>query len=133
MKINKFRGSIFLIPLIAFIQMAMAQQPTSDAVEPTQQQIDQLLRGNSNIGVWADRPFIQFFEKNGATYYQEEGSRTTAGTWRINQDGEYCSMWPPFPRETCYELLVDGNTIYWKWENSYYLSKVVQGNIFDQQ
>ncbi|MFH8447060.1 hypothetical protein ACH4D3_38420 [Streptomyces sp. NPDC018026] len=36
----------------------------------------------------------QSFEPDGATRYTERGRETT-GTWSVDEDGHFCSFWPP--------------------------------------
>ncbi|MGL4609955.1 MAG: hypothetical protein ACRCYY_09765 [Trueperaceae bacterium] len=49
-----------------------------------------LLVGNTMIGVWVRSPYEQYFSDAGTTLYVSDGSRST-GTWRIRDDGTYCS------------------------------------------
>lgn len=44
----------------------------------------------------------QVFEPAGATTYVERG-RTTEGEWYLDEDGRFCSFWPPSYR-ACYDL-----------------------------
>jgi hypothetical protein len=44
----------------------------------------------------------QVFEANGATTYVEHGHETR-GRWHIDDQGRFCSFWPPSYR-ACYEL-----------------------------
>ncbi|MFI5610360.1 hypothetical protein [Amycolatopsis sp. NPDC051903] len=53
----------------------------------------------------------QIFEPGGATTYLEHG-RPSAGEWYVDDNGRFCSFWPPSYR-ACYDLhwLVDNNKI----------------------
>lgn len=44
----------------------------------------------------------QEFRSDGTTTYVE-GGRPTAGEWYVDEDGRFCSFWPPSYR-ACYEL-----------------------------
>jgi hypothetical protein len=44
----------------------------------------------------------QTFDTGGATVYVENG-RPTAGEWYLDDDGRFCSYWPPSYR-ACYDL-----------------------------
>jgi hypothetical protein len=44
----------------------------------------------------------QVFEATGATTYVEHGQQTR-GEWYLDDDGRFCSFWPPSYR-ACYEL-----------------------------
>src|SRR3954465_14966298 len=46
----------------------------------------------------------QTFDVNGDTRYVEADGRPTQGTWYVDEDGRFCSFWPPSYR-SCYELL----------------------------
>ena len=103
---------------------------TGDARPPTQAELFELLNGNTLTGQWDGRPFTQHFATDRSTRYREGDGETTHGTWRVIDSGQYCSIWPPFPRETCYEVLVDGQRIFWKWEDKIHPSIVTAGDHF---
>jgi len=44
----------------------------------------------------------QVFEADGATTYVEHG-RETRGRWHVDDEGRFCSFWPPSYR-ACYDL-----------------------------
>ena len=44
----------------------------------------------------------QVFSSDGRTVYVEQGRRTN-GEWYVDDDGRFCSFWPPSYR-ACYEL-----------------------------
>lgn len=44
----------------------------------------------------------QVFEPEGATTYVE-GGRPSRGEWYVDEDGSFCSYWPPTYR-ACYDL-----------------------------
>jgi hypothetical protein len=54
----------------------------------------------------------QTFEVNGGTSYIEADGRATHGKWYVDEDGRFCSFWPPTYR-ACYDLLwiVEGDEI----------------------
>jgi hypothetical protein len=54
----------------------------------------------------------QVFDVNGNTSYVEADGRPTQGKWYIDEDGRFCSFWPPTYR-ACYRLLwiVEGDEI----------------------
>lgn len=109
---------------------AHAMQPPAAAATPTRSALQSLISGNSIKGVWAGRPFSQYLSPQGATDYQETGGRMTRGRWHVNGRGQYCSVWPPSPSETCYDVRVLGETIYWQAGENWYESQVVDGNVF---
>ena len=54
----------------------------------------------------------QVFDADGATTYVERG-RETRGQWYVDDEGRFCSFWPPSYR-ACYSLrwiLEDGNIV----------------------
>ena len=53
----------------------------------------------------------QVFKADGATIYIEH-ARETRGEWSLDDDGRYCSFWPPSYR-ACYDLswIVEGGEI----------------------
>jgi hypothetical protein len=54
----------------------------------------------------------QAFDLNGDTSYVEADGRPTKGKWYVDEDGRFCSFWPPSYR-ACYGLLwiVEGDEI----------------------
>lgn len=44
----------------------------------------------------------QIFDPDGTTEYVERG-RVTSGTWYVDENGRFCSFWPPSYR-ACYSL-----------------------------
>ena len=95
--------------LLSFAGVAV--EPPKSAQAPDQQQLMELLSGNTLDGVWAGRPFRKYFAPFGSTQYREGNGPPSRGTWRINSSGQYCSVWPPSTREACYEVLIEGNNV----------------------
>jgi hypothetical protein len=54
----------------------------------------------------------QTFDVGGDTSYVEADGRPTQGKWYVDEDGRFCSFWPPTYR-ACYDLrwIVEGNEI----------------------
>jgi hypothetical protein len=102
------------------------------ASAPTQLLLTKLLRGNSIEGVWAGSAFVQHFASDGSTRYREKDGLVSVGSWRVNGQGQYCSIWRPSSGETCYAVLVDVKNIYWKSGKEYFPSSVSAGDIFQQ-
>ncbi len=121
--------SIFIVgALISFSSAAL--EPPESAQPPSQQQLSKLLSGNTLDGEWAERPFRQYFSAAGSTRYKEGSGPESIGRWRIDLSGRYCSIWPPSSHEACYEVLVEGNNIYWKAGKDFYPSQVSEGFSF---
>ena len=128
MRLYLYPVVILLGALLSFASVAV--EPPSSAQAPDQHQLIQLLSGNTLDGVWAGRPFRQYFAASGLTQYREGNSPPSRCTWRVNSSGQYCSVWPPSQREACYEVLVEDNNVYWKSGNDYYPSTVIVSNKF---
>jgi hypothetical protein len=62
-------------------------------------------------GLVYDDGATQIFEPAGATIYVERG-RPTEGEWYLDDEGRFCSFWPPSYR-ACYDLhwIVEGGRI----------------------
>ena len=116
--------------ILALLSMPAVAAGYSEAKTPTQKQLLDLLSGNSIEGVWAGRPFDQFFAASGRTRYREAGGSETSGRWSVNPKGQYCSVWPPSSSEVCYDVRVEGKTLYWKSGEKVYLSIVSEGASF---
>ena len=54
----------------------------------------------------------QTFDVGGDTSYVEADGRPTQGKWYVDEDGRFCSFWPPTYR-ACYELrwIVEGDEV----------------------
>jgi hypothetical protein len=54
----------------------------------------------------------QTFDQSGDTSYVEADGRATRGKWYLDEDGRFCSFWPPSYR-ACYDLvwIVEGGEI----------------------
>jgi len=128
MRLYKYRAVLLLSALLSFTCVAV--EPPISAIAPDQQQLIQLLSSNTLDGVWAGRPFRQYFAPSGTTQYREGNGPPSRGSWRINSSGQYCSVWPPSTREACYQVLVENNNVYWKSGSDYYPSAVIEGNAF---
>ena len=120
---------VFLIA--AFLSFAsVAVEPPATAQPPSQAKLTKMLGGNTLDGEWAGRPFRQYFSTSRSTRYREGDGPESMGTWRVDGSGRYCSVWPPSTRESCYEVLVEGDKIYWKSGSDYYPSVVIEGDEF---
>jgi len=109
---------------------SLALELPSDASAPDQAQLTTLMSGNTLDGVWAGRPFRQYFAASGSTQYREGDGPSSTGSWWVSSDGHYCSVWPPSSREACYEVLVSGKQVFWKSGDEYYPSEVKEGKLF---
>lgn len=84
----------------------LAKQKDAEALEA-------YLSGNILIGVWGKSNTRQYFSPSGSTWYQEEDSPQSHGTWRVRDDGKYCSVWPPSRHESCYEVSFIDDVLFW--------------------
>ena len=71
------------------------------------------LTGNILIGVWGKANTRQYFAPSGSTWYQEGENAQSHGTWRVRDDGRYCSVWPPSRHESCYEVSFIDDVLFW--------------------
>lgn len=77
-------------------------------------EIEQVLAGNTIEGLWAGRPYKQYFSETGNTIYAEDGRQPSKGRWKADPDKEaYCSWWE-MSGWSCYEVLDGGpDAIIW--------------------
>ena len=100
-------------------------------VKITAEEFRQLLSGNTMNGVWGETHYQQYFDPGGRTIYQEQGMQPTFGTWRINEQGRYCSVWPPSKAEACYDVAKDNETLLWSdGQGNIYPATVEKGKAF---
>lgn len=90
----------------ALTALLLAAALAADPYRPTQRQLDTMLRGNTLEGIRAGRPYRQYFDPSGSTRSREQGGEVTSGSMRVDANGQYCSLWPPSDRWTCYQVLV---------------------------
>jgi len=103
--------------LVAAVAVMASTAVVAEPRGMSQSEFQDLLTGNTIVGEWSGRPYRQFFEPDGDTYFLEKGSRPTYGSWRIDPDGRYCSKWPPFGGWTCYRVERDGDALRWHTES----------------
>lgn len=81
-------------------------------------EIDVFLPGKTVSGNWEGTEFSQTFFSDGTAEYRERGKAAKRTKW--STDGRYCER--SGGRSTCYEVVVDGDTVYFvdeggkKWE-----------------
>jgi len=75
--------------------------------------LSEYLTGNILIGIWAKSNTRQYFAPSGTTWYQEEDNPQSHGTWRVRDDGKYCSIWPPSRVESCYTVSFMDDVLFW--------------------
>jgi hypothetical protein len=88
---------------------SLAQERRLSAAE-----IKDKLIGNTIQGLWAGRPYRQFFDGSGRTIYVEDGRQPSMGRWKADAEKDYyCSSWQS-SRSACYEVLDGGpDAIIW--------------------
>ena len=118
--------SLLLAALISAAPLAGA----ADFDAPGQQQLTELIAGNSMQGIWAGRHYLQTFDADGSTRYREQDGPVTDGRWRVDAEGRYCSAWPPSEQWVCYEVLVSGANLYWRADGQYYPAEISPGKLF---
>ena len=116
--------------IAALFSLPLKAMELGDARVPTQSQLSALLSGNTITGEWDGRPFTQYFAPGGATRYREGDGPASAGTWRVNAQGQYCSVWPPSPTEACYDVRVKGLNVLWFSGGKVHPSLVTRGFAF---
>lgn len=75
--------------------------------------LSKYLTGNILMGIWAKSTTRQYFAPSGTTWYQEEENPQSHGTWRVRDDGKYCSVWPPSRVESCYTVSFMDDVLFW--------------------
>jgi hypothetical protein len=82
-----------------------------DAVEDDPVAVEQIPLALTAGDLVYDDGATQVFEADGATTYVERG-RETRGRWHVDENGRFCSLWPPSYR-ACYDLrwIVEGGRI----------------------
>jgi len=121
-----------LVVMTCLLGLAMLQwTANAGGMAMSAEEFNQLLSGNTMRGVWAGNTYQQFFNSNGNTIYQEVGRAETFGSWRIADNGQFCSIWPPSGNEWCYKVMKDGETLMWDdGRGNLYPATVEKGKTF---
>ena len=72
-------------------------------------EIQTLLADKTLAGADAAHKSEQLFQASGVTYYTVDGAQSQ-GLWQVRGD-QFCSQWPPNEHWSCYDVLVDGETV----------------------
>jgi hypothetical protein len=83
---------------------ALAGERKLNGAEIHQTLSSHTLKGSSDSGDWS-----QDFDPSGRTTYSH-GNNNSPGRWEVRDD-QYCSVWPPNPSWSCYDVTVDGHVI----------------------
>ena len=90
--------------LIASLALCILASPAPAADRKlTGAEIELLLTGNTIDGEATKGRSLQYFDKSGATTYQDAGGQPSQGRWRMQGD-KYCSNWPPSDGWSCYAV-----------------------------
>jgi hypothetical protein len=87
------RFTLTLAVLIGAVSVGAAQ---AQSVKLQSHEIGALLTGNTAVGEWQGAKYRQYFDADGSTIYAQEGTRSTLGQWRVEND-EYQSIWKGDP------------------------------------
>lgn len=108
----------------------LLQGDEQPVVDMSRQEFTDFISGNSLLGIWGSAKYKQHFTPQGQTSYQEARNRPSDGTWRINEAGQYCSVWPPSPTEVCYKAQRQGAKLLWYTsEGKVFPADLFEGNI----
>jgi hypothetical protein len=118
-----------LVVLVVILSAFALAQDAETKMTP--EEFQKILSGNTMIGEWDSSSYRQYFSENGTTIYLSNGSQSE-GTWRIADDGKYCSVWPPSPAETCYTVTRRGEELIWYSGDNRYPAIVVEGDQLEE-
>lgn len=118
------------LAIVVCVLSVLGNLPTiANDQEISGSELTKLLTGNSIDGMWGETHYIQYFSETGRTLYKADGSPGDWGTWRINEDGEYCSTWRG-GEENCYDVVDVDGTYYWESQGGErtFPFVIIQGN-----
>ncbi len=125
------KRNLLILLVIFIVALGFYWNQNKAPVTMTADEFKQLLSGNTMNGIWGETVYQQYFDPNGRTIYQEEGKRPTFGTWRINEQGRYCSVWPPSKTEACYDVSKEAETLLWSdGRGNVYPATIERGRMF---
>ena len=103
------RFALTLAVLIGAVSVGAAQ---AQSVKLQSHEIGALLTGNTAVGEWRGAKYRQYFDADGSTIYAQEGTRSTLGQWRVEND-EYQSIWKGDPDWEGWFVMEYGGSYYW--------------------
>lgn len=115
---------LLLVTMLSLFSFCVSQEQTEEQ-SLSQEVFFELINGQTMQGEWAGKAYEQVFFEDGRTSYREDGGSISWGTWRIREDGWYCSIWPPSPRESCYEVGLQGDVFIWHSGANRYVSQLL--------
>lgn len=100
--------------ILAALACLIAAPAAAQSVKLRGHEIRALLTGNTAVGRWQGQDYRQFFAEDGSTIYAQDGSRSTRGEWRVDDETqEYQSIWPNDPDWEGWFVMEYGGTFYW--------------------
>ncbi len=100
----------FMILVAGFL---LANSAFAQEQKLTAGQITEVLTGNTAVGVIGGKPYRQFFDADGRTWYVPDGEPADLGKWRSDPaSNQYCSWWER-GGWSCYDVFGEGNAIAW--------------------
>ena len=125
------RNALSVLLAAALLALVPALPAAAEARKLSAAEIEDKLVGNTVEGLWAGRPYKQFFDGSGNTLYVEDGRQPSMGRWKADAEkNAYCSWWE-VGGWSCYEVLDGGpDTIIWVSPGSgeEYPAKVLPGD-----
>ena len=125
------RNALSALLAAALLALVPALPAAAEARKLSAVEIEDRLVGNTVEGLWAGRPYKQFFDGSGNTLYVEDGRQPSMGRWKADTEKDaYCSWWE-VGGWSCYEVLDGGpDTIIWVSPSSgeEYPAKVLPGD-----
>ena len=120
------RCSVFalLLTLVMVVPGQTGAQLEYQGMQP--EEFETVLSANSIVRVWVGAQYRQYFDSSASTTHVERGQRATLGSWRIDSNARYCSVWRPSSAEVCYRVERDQQKLLWyTGTGETYLSVVV--------
>jgi hypothetical protein len=92
--------------------LALATVPVFAAEQLGGDQIAAVLSDKSLYGEQNGAKIEQIFQQAGTTFYLVNGA-SSVGQWQV-RGNQYCSLWPPNPTWTCFDVFEDAATVIFK-------------------
>lgn len=113
-KMTRYVTRLWLFASLFVTAQMVPMQALADERRLTATEIIELLQGNTAIGHWIDHSYRQYFAEDGSTIYQQEGTRSTLGAWRVNETTDhYESWWKRDGWGGGYSIVIKDGVYYW--------------------
>ena len=124
------RGKAAAIVAALFVAAVVAADLAFVPGDMTQAELRQALAGNTVIGNWSGRAFVQYFDADGWTEFLADDRTPTRGRWQATDGDRLCAAMPPTWNTDCFTVWREDDMLVWQGPGTAQpkLTKLLAGN-----